>query len=175
MLILWQVLQHPECRMCQIETGKNGWLHSCKLDLLLEDCLQLQSWLKHICIIIVHSLLPKVLDTILLASVHGHIRKKLELESLIKQVRTVWLVSFQHNDNVLKPISNTMNWIQFLTRWPETMHTYNTTLYCMLMLYSSTTTIISMLRCCTAVDLVMVGLVCKAYSDGCRNTYTVHG
>ena len=44
------------------------------------------------------------------------------------------------------------------------MHTFNTTLNCTLMLYRSTTTVISTLRCYTAVDLVMVGLVYKAYA-----------
>ncbi len=52
------------------------------------------------------------------------------------------------------------------------MHRYNTRLYCNLMLYSNTLTISiisSMLRCYTAIGLVMVGLVYKAYPDGCRH------
>lgn len=73
----------------------------------------------------------------------------------------------------MKPVSNTMNWIQSSTHWPETMHTYSTTVDCMLILHSSTTTVISLLKCYTAVDLVMVGLMYKAYSDCCWNKYYV--
>ena len=79
----------------------------------------------------------------LLASVHGHISTN--VESPGKQI-----------------IYYTDCWTyQSPKQRTESLRRYNTMLYCNLMLYGNTLTIsviISMLRCYTAIDLVMVGL-----------------